>query len=230
MGEAWFSVLALEYYVHLSEWTWTEATWRNYWIRGLQMCCGRQDQTSIPDWWWSSAPPSSALPFLLRSPILGHFCYYQKAGNWKFLPWMYYFYLKVAVFVLAYGDQYLFDLTSAIQWVQLIQCIINDIIFFCDGILPSVLSQENGTWFPFNQDSRLWPCPVSKPNAKPTYFSWVNTLYWSKNHHGSEAWHSNLRQEHQAELVSYAKSAPPPGQVGMAGDRGMCNLRKTDIC
>ena len=87
MGEAWFSVLALEYYLHLSEWTWTEATWRNYWIRGLRMCCGRQDQTSIPDWWWSSAPPSSALPFLLRSPILGHFCYYQKAGNWKSLPW-----------------------------------------------------------------------------------------------------------------------------------------------
>ena len=86
MGEAWFSVLALEYYVHLSEWTWTEATWRNYWIRGLQMCCGRQDQTSIPDWWWSSAPPSSALPFLLRSPILGHFCYYQKAGELKVSP------------------------------------------------------------------------------------------------------------------------------------------------
>ena len=227
MGEAWFSVLALEYYVHLSGLKRHEET------IGSGGCRCAVDVRIKPPYQIDGGVQPHLPPlfhFCYEVRFLGTFVTIRKPGTESLSHEVYYFYLKVPVFVLAYGDQYLFDLTSAIQWVQLIQCIINDIIFFCDGILPSVLSQENGTWFPFNQDSRLWPCPVSKPNAKPTYFSWVNTLYWSKNHHGSEAWHSNLRQEHQAELVSYAKSAPPPGQVGMAGDRGMCNLRKTDIC
>ena len=120
-------MLALEYYVHLSGLKRHEET------IGSGGCRCAVDVRIKPPYQIDGGVQPHLPPlfhFCYEVRFLGTFVTIRKPGTESLSHEVYYFYLKVPVFVLAYGDQYLFDLTSAIQWVQLIQCIINDIIFF----------------------------------------------------------------------------------------------------